>query len=81
MLSYIMEVYEIYGTSNLLLFKEENVLNYRPGGCHPVVLGDTLKDSQYKIHHKLGHVGFSAVCVARDSDCVIALLTIYFKSC
>ena len=77
-LSSIMEVYELYGTSNLLLFKEENVLNYRPGGYHPVVLGDTLKDGRYKIHHKLGYGGFSTVWVARDSKCVVELLTICF---
>ncbi|KAI9676538.1 MAG: hypothetical protein M1817_000697 [Caeruleum heppii] len=63
-----MEISEIYGTWNLLLYEEENVLNYRPGGYHPVVLGDTLKDGRYKIHHKLGHGGFSTVWVARDSE-------------
>jgi serine/threonine-protein kinase SRPK3 len=78
MLSSIMEVYELYGTSNLL-FTEENVLNYRPGGYHPVVLGDTLKDGRYKIHHKLGYGGFSTVWVARDSKYVVTLLTIAFN--
>ena len=63
-------IYEIYGTSNLLLFKEENVLNYRSGGYHPVALGDTLNDGRYKILHKLGHGGFSTVWVAKDNKCV-----------
>jgi serine/threonine-protein kinase SRPK3 len=79
MLRSTVEVYELYGTSNLLLFKEENVLNYRPGGYHPVVLGDTLKDGRYKIYHKLGYGGFSTVWVARDSKYVISLLIICFE--
>ncbi len=74
-----MEVYELYGTSNLLLFKEENVLNYRPGGYHPVVLGETLKDGRYKIYHKSGYGDFSTVWVARDREYVHALLTIFFQ--
>ncbi len=69
------EVYELYGTSHLLLFKEENVLNYQRGGFHPVILGDTLKDGRYEIYHKLGHGGFSTVWVARDRKCVAALLS------
>jgi serine/threonine-protein kinase SRPK3 len=76
-----MEIYELYGTSNLLLFEEENVLNYRAGGYHPVALGDTLKDGRYKIYHKLGYGGFSTVWVARDSKYVAALLTIRFQLC
>ena len=76
-----MEVYELYGTSNLLLFKEENVLNYRPGGYHPVALGDILKDGRYKIYHKLGYGGFSTVWVARDSKYVVELLIICFQLC
>ena len=79
MLSPTEEIYELYGRSNLLLFKEENVLNYRPGGFHPIVLGDTLKDGRYKIHHKLGYGGFSTVWVARDSKYVTGLLTICFN--
>ena len=67
-----MEIYERYGTSNLLLFNEENVLNYRPGGYHPVVLGDALKDGRYEIRHKLGYGGFSTVWVARDRQYDVA---------
>jgi serine/threonine-protein kinase SRPK3 len=76
-----MEIYKLYGTWNHLLFKEENVLNYRPGGYHPVALGDTLKDGRYKIRHKLGHGGFSTVWVARDNKYVVALLIICFQPC
>jgi hypothetical protein len=75
------EIYKLYGTSNPLLFKEEDVLNYRPGGYHPVALGDTLKDGRYKIHHKLGYGGFSTVWVARDNKYVVALLIICFQLC
>lgn len=74
-----MEVYELYGTSNLLLSKEENVLNYRAGGYHPIVLGDTLKEGRYKIHHGLGYGSFSTVWFARDSEYVVVLLTICFQ--
>jgi hypothetical protein len=35
----------------------ENIENYRPGGYHPVNIGDRL-GGQYKIIHKLGHGGF-----------------------
>ena len=65
------KIYELFGTSNLLLFKEENILDYQPGGYHPVVLGDTLKDGRYKIYHKLGYGGFSTVWVARDTMYVV----------
>ena len=61
-----MDVFKLYGTSNLLLVKEENVLNYRRGGYHPVALGDTLQNGRYEICHKLGYGGFSTVWAARD---------------
>lgn len=80
MLGSTIEIYELYGTSNLLLFKEENVLNYRPGGFHPVILGDALKDRRYKIYHKLGYGSFSTVWFARDSKYIAALLTICFEA-
>lgn len=69
-----LKIYELYGKSNHLLFTEENVLNYRPGGYHPVALGDSLKDGRYKIRHKLGFGDFSTVWAARDSKYVVALL-------
>jgi serine/threonine protein kinase len=43
----------------------ENIERYRPGGYHPVNLGDRL-GGQYKIIHKLGHGGFGTVWLARD---------------
>lgn len=44
----------------------EPLHRYRPGGYHPVHLGDVLKDGRYKILHKLGFGGYSTVWVARD---------------
>lgn len=65
-----MEIEKLYGTSSPLLFNEENVLYYRPGGYHPVVLKDTLKNGRYIICHKLGYGGSSTVWAARDSEYV-----------
>jgi serine/threonine-protein kinase SRPK3 len=45
----------------------EKVELYRPGGYHPVNLGDTLKSLQYQIIHKLGYGGFATVWLARDN--------------
>ncbi|KAJ4290465.1 hypothetical protein N0V90_010682 [Kalmusia sp. IMI 367209] len=39
---------------------------YRPGGYHPIHLGDVLGNGRYKIIHKLGWGGFSTVWAARD---------------
>lgn len=69
-MSHFEKIYEVYGLANTL-FDEENVLDYRPGGYHPVALGDTLKNGRYKIYHKLGYGGFSTVWVARDSKYVV----------
>ena len=38
----------------------EDIQGYRPGGHHPVHLGDTL-GNRYKVIHKLGHGGFANV--------------------
>lgn len=46
----------------------ENVERYRPGGFHPVHLGDTLSDGRYRIIHKLGYGGFSTVWLAREES-------------
>ena len=55
----------MYTQSNLL-YTRERFSGYRPGGFHPVCLGDTLKDDRYKIYHKLGFGGFSTVWLAND---------------
>ena len=38
---------------------------YRPGGYHPVELGDKF-NNRYVVEHKLGHGGYSTVWLARD---------------
>ena len=55
------ELTKIYKNPENVLFEEETFRLYRPGGFHPVDLGDTLKDSRYQIQHKLGYGGFSTV--------------------
>ncbi|KAH8821940.1 kinase-like domain-containing protein [Xylogone sp. PMI_703] len=44
----------------------ESVEKYRPGGYHPVVLGDQLCDGRYTIVHKIGFGGNSTIWLARD---------------
>ncbi|KAF2789049.1 kinase-like protein, partial [Melanomma pulvis-pyrius CBS 109.77] len=45
----------------------EDVDTYRPGGHHPVNLGDVL-GHKFKIIHKLGNGGFALVWLAQDLD-------------
>ncbi|KAF4977038.1 hypothetical protein FZEAL_6400 [Fusarium zealandicum] len=44
----------------------EPLRRYRPGGYHPLGLGDILKDGRYKILHKLGWGGYSTTWAAKD---------------
>lgn len=46
----------------------ENLNNYRPGGFHPVLLGDTFKDGRYIVVHKLGYGTYSMVWLVKDSS-------------
>lgn len=55
-----MESLSIYCDSNLL-YNQEDMSKYCPGGFHPVCLGDTFKDGRYKIHHKLDWGGVSTL--------------------
>ncbi|KAG6100486.1 hypothetical protein E4U31_003975 [Claviceps sp. LM219 group G6] len=43
--------------------------NYKPGGYHPVSLGDTFESQRYTILRKLGYGLYSTVWLARDSEC------------
>ncbi len=40
--------------------------DYRPGGYHPVLLGDIFNDGQYKAIRKLGEGSYSTVWLALD---------------
>lgn len=51
---------------NNLLYKQEALSRYRPGGYHPVTLGDTFDNCRYKVYHKLGYGGFSTAWLASD---------------
>ncbi|KAL2810860.1 kinase-like domain-containing protein, partial [Aspergillus cavernicola] len=44
----------------------EWVEDYRPGKYHPVNLGDTFKDSTYRVIRKLGYGSYSTVWLAKD---------------
>ncbi|EWZ99864.1 non-specific serine/threonine protein kinase [Fusarium oxysporum f. sp. lycopersici MN25] len=39
---------------------------YRPGGFHPVHLGDLFNDGQFKVIRKLGEGAYSTVWLAHD---------------
>lgn len=44
----------------------EHLERYKPGGYHPIVLGDTLHNGRYRIIHKLGHGTYSTNWLASD---------------
>lgn len=48
----------------------EWVEDYRPGGYHPVLLGDIF-NRQYKVIRKLGEGSYSTVWLARDLKLVL----------
>ncbi|KAF3481253.1 Srpk [Arthroderma uncinatum] len=43
----------------------ERLENYRPGGYHPIQIGDHFHD-RYRVVHKLGHGSYSTAWLARD---------------
>ena len=44
----------------------EPLQRYRPGGYHPIRLGDSLKSGRYQILHKLGWGRYATVWLAKD---------------
>lgn len=44
----------------------EPIERYRPGGFHPITIGDQLHNNQYNVDYKLGHGGYSTTWLARD---------------
>ncbi|KAF8466328.1 kinase-like domain-containing protein [Kalaharituber pfeilii] len=50
-----------------LLDPTEWIEEYRPGGHHPVHLGDKFDNGTYKILRKLGYGAYSTVWLARDA--------------
>lgn len=51
-----------------IITSEEKLDRYRPGGYHPVLVGDTIKDGRYTIVNKLGFGGYSTVWLAWDKE-------------
>ncbi|KAL2802759.1 kinase-like protein [Aspergillus granulosus] len=45
----------------------ESLENYRPGGYHPVQIGDHFHD-RYRVVHKLGYGSYSTAWLARDEQ-------------
>ena len=44
----------------------EDLDRYRPGGYHPLQIGDDLHDGQYRLVDKLGYGGYSTIWLARN---------------
>nr|XP_019044529.1 CMGC/SRPK protein kinase [Kwoniella bestiolae CBS 10118]OCF23459.1 CMGC/SRPK protein kinase [Kwoniella bestiolae CBS 10118] len=52
--------------TSVLTEDEEDLEDYRPGGYHPVNIGDEFNNGRYMIVRKLGWGHFSTVWLARD---------------
>ena len=44
----------------------EDLHRYRPGGYHPLQVGDALDEGRYRLVEKLGYGGYSTIWLARD---------------
>ncbi|WRT68222.1 uncharacterized protein IL334_005198 [Kwoniella shivajii] len=55
-------------TTSVLTEDEEDLEDYRPGGYHPVNIGDDFNSGRYIIVRKLGWGHFSTVWLARDNN-------------
>ena len=54
--------------TSVLTEDEEDLEDYRPGGYHPVNIGDEFSNGRYVIVRKLGWGHFSTVWLARDNS-------------
>ncbi|KAL3489047.1 hypothetical protein BJX62DRAFT_226913 [Aspergillus germanicus] len=46
----------------------EDLGEYKPGGYHPIMIGDKLNNDRYHIVDKLGYGGYSTVWLAHDTQ-------------
>lgn len=53
--------------TSVLTEDEEDLEDYRPGGYHPINIGDEFSSGRYLIVRKLGWGHFSTVWLARDN--------------
>lgn len=53
--------------TSVLTEDEEDLEDYRPGGYHPINIGDEFNSGRYLIVRKLGWGHFSTVWLARDN--------------
>ena len=60
----------------------ESLEQYRPGGLPVIQIGDTLKQGQYTIVHKLGHGATSTVWLAKSksTDELVAIKALTFSA-
>jgi hypothetical protein len=56
------------GNPSIATEEEEDLEDYRPGGYHPVRIGDDFNDGRYTIVRKLGWGHFSTVWIIRFDD-------------
>lgn len=59
-------------TTSVMTEDEEDLEDYRPGGYHPVNIGDDFNVGRYVVVRKLGWGHFSTVWLARDNTLVVA---------
>lgn len=50
----------------------EPLRRYKPGGYHPIHLGDSLESGRYQILHKIGWGGYATVWLAKDHRSVLS---------
>lgn len=67
MLNAVNSVYGVLGSrlSQKMADIEEGKSKYRPGGFHPVYIGDVYND-RYKVVNKIGYGVYSTVWLVKD---------------